>query len=333
MNSSTWMQVAALLYLLLSLGVLWGVFVGLRGIVRLLVGSGETGKRSLLGGDARTRLLGLAITAIIFTPLLGRLVRSLIRLSILLFDRVPRHMLARWRTQSDFCGDAGANCLTDTVLVLVNATAGGISAAVRDSGILGIGVGYVVLWLALWVLATALLNTVKANADAGEPFDMRGLLLGSNHEVTRKNLLFFTVLFVGAYLSLASIAAIPDLRGELDTSSPSGMRDVNRVLAVKGDWDVRYDTVPNPLRLVDSVFYPALAALAPDDAAPPTSPAAPVDTTVRMRPRTPAGGGQPAADSVAADSAAAAADTTADTVAALAAPRAGAAGAVDEAGR
>ena len=277
MESTSWMQVAALLYLVLSLGVLAGVFLLLRGMVRLLAGTGQPGRRSLLGGDARTRLLGLAITTIFFTPLLGHLVRGFIRLAILLFDRVPRHMLARWRDQADFCQDSSAACVTDTVLLLVNATAGGVTAALRDSGLLGIEFGLVVLWLALWVLATATLNVVAANADPGEPFEFRRMLVGREHEVTRQNFLFFAVLLVGAYLSLASIAAIPDLRVDRETRGPDTARGTQPKSLREAAWlaDIKKDAVPDPLRLVDSVLYPTLGA--PDT----VSAAAPPDTTPR----------------------------------------------------
>jgi hypothetical protein len=148
--------------------------------------------------------------------------------------------------------------------VLAQATGGGIASAFRASGILSIGFGYLIFMLALWALATHALNALFARADGGDDLDARELLLDKDFKVARQNFLFFLILFIGAYLSLASIAAIPDLRtekGSVPTAFSSanlGEKLLKNQLTI-GDGSER---MGNPLALVESILYPALVPAA-----------------------------------------------------------------------
>src|SRR5688500_7180559 len=122
MTPTSWMNAAAAVYIVLSLGVVWALLRAVAWLVkRLSHALGSEGK--LLGGDIKIRLLALAVTAMVFTPLLNRIFRALLNLGILLVERVPRQLLAHWRTQSDLCEAAAtARCLGDTLLVPLKAT-------------------------------------------------------------------------------------------------------------------------------------------------------------------------------------------------------------------
>jgi hypothetical protein len=263
MKSVDWTLVAAALYVILALLVLWAVFRGLWAAARAVAGSFGT-KGTLLAGSARIKLLGLAGSALLFTPLINRLARAVLNLFVALTDRLPRHLLTHWRTQVDVCDPAGARCLGDTLLVLAQATGGGIASAFRASGILSIGFGYLIFMLALWAVATHALNALFTPAEGGDDLDARELLLDEDFKVARQNFLFFLILFIGAYLSLASIAAIPDLRpekGGVPTAFSSGnlsQKLVKQQLTI-GDGSGGMD---NPLALAESILYPALVPVA-----------------------------------------------------------------------
>jgi hypothetical protein len=288
MTPNSWMNVAAAVYILLSLLVLYGLFRGVAWLLRRLSRAlGSEGK--LLGGDIKIRLLGLAVTAVLFTPLLNRVFRALLNLFVLLIDRVPRQLLAHWRTQADLCSaEAAARCVGDTLLVPLKATGVGIAAAVRDSGLLSIGLGYVVFMLALWALATHTLNALTTRKHGEERLDVHELLLDDNFKVFRQNFLFFLILFVGAYLSLASIAAIPDLREE-EGAVPTGFSGATLAENLgKVEWgvDVKRDVLTDPLALADSLFYPGLASLGRAADRPVSNAAATTTTTTTTAPAT-----------------------------------------------
>ena len=295
MTPTSWMNAAAAVYIVLSLGVLWAL---IRAVTWLVKGIGRAlgPEGKLLGGDVKIRLLGLAVTAVLFTPLLNRIFRALLNLGVLLVERVPRQLLVHWRTQSDVCSvNATASCVGDTLLVPLKATGAGIAAAFRESGLFSIGLGYVIFMLALWALATHTLNVLTRAKDGEERLDIHELLLDDTFKVTRQNFLFFLILFVGAYLSLASIAAIPDLREE-EGGVPTGFSGATLAENLgKVEWgvDVKRDVLTDPLALADSVFYPGLSTLPRGEARPPaatpTTTPVPRDTGV-IRPRTPRNG-------------------------------------------
>ncbi|HYR09764.1 MAG TPA: hypothetical protein VEQ60_18455 [Longimicrobium sp.] len=273
MTPTTWMNAAAAVYIVLSLGVLWALIRAVAWLVRRIGRAlGPEGK--LLGGDVKIRLLGLAVTAVVFTPLLNRIFRALLNLGVLLVERVPRQLLVHWRTQSDVCSvNATASCVGDTLLVPLKATGAGIAAAFRESGLFSIGLGYVVFMLALWALATHTLNVLTKAKEGEESIDVHELLLDDQFKVTRQNFLFFLILFIGAYLSLASIAAIPDLR-EDEGGVPTGFSGATLAENLgKVEWgvDFKQDMLTDPLALADSVFYPGLSTLARTGDRPPAA--------------------------------------------------------------
>jgi hypothetical protein len=129
MKTAASMNVAAVVYALLALLVLLLLF---RGIVRMVrvIGRGLGREGTLLAGDLKIKLLGLATAAILFTPLLNKLARALLSLAVLLMDRVPREMLAHWQRQATLCDPTDAvRCAGETLLVLVRATGAGIASA------------------------------------------------------------------------------------------------------------------------------------------------------------------------------------------------------------
>jgi uncharacterized membrane protein YgcG len=154
-----------------------------------------------------------------------------------------------------------------------------------------VGLGYLVFTLALWVGATHVLSALTIRKTGEERIDVHDLLLDKDFKVFRQNFLFFLILFIGAYLSLASIAAIPDLRVEKGSvpqrfSAKTLRENMTKVgLTTTADKDA-----PNPLALVDSLLYPGLFTAPPAAAAQPKASFTPVrDTTgpVRSRPAQP----------------------------------------------
>ncbi|CAA9316179.1 MAG: hypothetical protein AVDCRST_MAG89-1412 [uncultured Gemmatimonadetes bacterium] len=287
MKPVDWTLVAAVLYVALALLVLWAVFRGLWAAARAVAGSFGT-KGTLLAGNARIKLLGLAISALLFTRLISRLIRAVLNLFVALSDRLPRHLLVHWRSQADLCDPAGARCVGDTLLVLAQATGAGIASAFRASGILSIGFGYLVFMLALWAVATHVLSAAFNSGDGDKDLDVRDLLFEDRFKVTRQNFLFFLILFVGAYLSLASIAAIPDLRAEqgpLEHDNPGQHSKLTGLGKVELGGTDRPD---NPFAPLEPILYPGLAAASRDAPKPrpkPTSDTAtPADTNTTPRP-------------------------------------------------
>lgn len=264
MKNTGWMEAATFLYVLLALvallAVLWGLFWLFRKVFRAL-----SGKGTLFGGDARARLGGLAVTAILFTPLLNLIARGVASFAVGVVERVPRQALVQWRTHRELCESAPASgCEGDSLLVLLRAVGAGIGSAFRESGLLSVGLGYVIFALALWVLATHALHSLTTRKQGEERIGLRDLLLDDDFEITRKNGLFFLILALGSYLSLASIAAIPDLREERGGTRPGGVGDTTKFtrFGVSQRIDATQDSLPDPLAMADSVFNPGASRYA-----------------------------------------------------------------------
>lgn len=259
------MLLAAVIAVILAGLSLWLTYALVRWVARMILGTSKegSGHGQVIDAEPRIRLLGLAIACLLFAPLISRLIRASATLLTLLAERLSLAAMTSWRQQAELCElSSRAECMQLTTLGLLQAAGGALGSAARDSGLAQVQFGYLLFFLALWVLAAELLETLmEPGKDDKRRLDLKDLLLSRKHWITRQNLLFFVILFVGTYLSLASIAAIPDL-SEAEEGGPvaQSFDKVNDKL--KGSGITVSKAPANPLSQVHMVLYPTDTATA-----------------------------------------------------------------------
>ena len=254
------MLVGAALAILLGLLAVWLSVTLVRGLTRIVLGT-RRGRRGappppVINSEPRLRLLGLAIACLLFSPLVSRLVRVTVTFLALLVERLSHNVLVTWKQQADLCAlSSPAGCVEMTALALLRAAGSALGSSVPESGLARFPYGMLLFFVALWVLATELLEAL-VNDGEGERrrLDVKEVLLSRTYRITRQNLLFFVILFVGTYLSLASIAAIPDLSAA-DEGTP--VAPGRSVLDKLTGLDLRVSKATgNPLQQVHAILYP-----------------------------------------------------------------------------
>jgi hypothetical protein len=200
--------IVVLLLLLISIWFIARRF--LRWAVRL-----ASRDNTLLGNDPRARLLGLGIAVVFFPSVVGRFVMAAVYLFLGLLYGLPAPMARGWEAvQKVPCMDDHevANCMVQSGLLLTRAVGEGLGEAFSYARIGDLPLGRLVLFLTVWAFASGMMGAVGSD-DASSPLFQRARKgIAQMAPASRANTLFFTILVIGAYLSLAAIAAIPDLQ-------------------------------------------------------------------------------------------------------------------------
>jgi len=182
---------------------------------------------SLFGSDPKQRLISLGVAALAFPNAVRALAGASLNFITQLLVDAPRELFSRWQAGINFCNvPAGCTSGPSSACGDPMACIGGLSFGFTDawahaldnafSGFSPASFPYLdlVLMLAVWAVAALFLGGPQG-VEAGDASPRRTWLqdaLGSLSQATRHNIVFFAILVVAGYLSIAAIVAIPGLQ-------------------------------------------------------------------------------------------------------------------------
>ncbi len=254
--------VVAIVYFILALIGLYVVYRLLRTIVRKLVGLLSNG--SVFGGDQKTRLIGLGIVALLFPGIFVGVGSALISIIGNFFVDVPRDLILQWQSSQSMC-TAYTNidlsfCTTQLGYGFVQAWTSAIADTLERFGPTYIPYGRLVLMLAVWAGISMLLkaSTAKEHAEGEEQSTRLQVWFRDLKSPMRENLLFFLVLVVAGYLSIAAITAIPGLEESAAPAENVSLAQLQKELDVTRKQYV--DRIPEQINFAEA---PATATAVP----------------------------------------------------------------------
>ena len=211
----------------------WLFYKITRGLVRVV------GKVSVATGeDTKTLLISFAIANLFFPSTLLILAQNLSSFFLELFARLGQRMTAAWSNSLSQC-DLIISDLGIGVSDCIGRLGLGFFTACIESLIDAYNLNELQSWpfvsllfiLAFWVIIAQILGqSVQMGSPTNQPrwlFAMRGL-----SEAKRKNMLFFLLLIIAGYLSIAAIAAIPGLQENVQTSAEVSVENLRQQLNV-----------------------------------------------------------------------------------------------------
>lgn len=176
------------------------------------------GMRAACGGDLRTTLIGLGVATLLFSSVVPAVIGAALSFAIDFLSQLPNGLMRGWQVAESCRAGGGAGlrepsrCVIELAFGFGRAWADAIRAAGRFSSL---PFASLLMFLAVWAVVGQLLTApaVAPEAAAGaRPW--LAVVYGRLRPATRHNLLFFVVLGIAMYLSIAAIAAIPALREE-----------------------------------------------------------------------------------------------------------------------
>jgi hypothetical protein len=217
------------IYVVLSLGSwLFALIVIIKLLGRTVGLWGRGG--GLFGTDPRQRLISLGVAALAFSNVVRALAGALLNFVTQLLVGAPHELFSRWQAAINFCnlpaGSAGCTSGPNSTCGDPLACLGSLSFGFTDawartldnafSGFDPASFPYrdLVLMLAVWAVAALFLGgpQVAEAGDAAQRKTWLQNLLGGLSHATRLNIVFFAILVVAGYLSIAAIVAIPGLQ-------------------------------------------------------------------------------------------------------------------------
>ena len=227
-------DIAAIAYIALTI---IGMLIAYSLLKRLFRKIGEIWSReSLFGGDHKTRLISLGLVALFFSKLFFSLANAIIFFIGNIFVDVPRSLFTNWQANQSFCtstSDEGIRlCAGQMGFGFVQAWTSGISDSLNRFGPTYISYSQLILMLALWA-AVALFLSAAPSKDKNEGAEHKLRLqfaLDRLSPTTKQNIVFFFVLVVAGYLSIAAIAAIPGLEEAAVPSEAIGVERLEQQL-------------------------------------------------------------------------------------------------------
>lgn len=169
---------------------------------------------TVFGVDAKSRLIGLGVAVIFFPTVLPQIIGALISMfttiirngSSILFENVGNNITNCRDDNLTVClGQIGMNFLQTFSIALNNAL----------QSLNQIPINRLILLLCVWAFTGYLLDQAQSGPDNGDDKGKNQWIkqiFYNRKSVTIKNMVFFLILIVGAYLSVAAIAAIPQLQ-------------------------------------------------------------------------------------------------------------------------
>jgi hypothetical protein len=220
------MLLTATAYIAISIiSVLVVLFIVYRILRRLVV---RTNSNSLFGGDAKTFLLSLALAVIPFPTVLPTFVRAVARFVIDLVRFIGGALKANWDRlyATPNQTDPSPQAIIDLGFGFLSAWTDSIVNAYNNIPPYLPYMNLIFL-LALWALLAYLLNqtpsTDGTNIVRGRAWLQNAFNYSRLNPSAVRNLLFFLILGLGAYLSIAAIAAIPSLQEESTETEAVGV--------------------------------------------------------------------------------------------------------------
>ncbi|HEX5840285.1 MAG TPA: hypothetical protein VFY26_20775 [Anaerolineales bacterium] len=215
--SFTIVDVAAILYGLLAIIVLLAAFRFLRWLFRK-VGEVWT-QASLFGADPKTRLVSLGIAALLFPRAVFSLANAIIYFIGNFFVSAPRQLLDNWINAQFSCSEGSTEglryCFGQLWFGFIQSWTEALSNSIDRFGPAYLPYNQLVLMLAVWAVVAVLLSEGPADEGDSRPeaFKLRlQSAIDGLGRTARLNIMFFLVLVLAGYLSIAAIAAIPGLQ-------------------------------------------------------------------------------------------------------------------------
>lgn len=194
-----------LIFILITIIFGWWLIRKLLNILRI---------STVFGVDVKSRLIGLGIAVIFFPTVLPQIIGVLVSMftriirngASILFENVGNNITNCRDDSLTVClGQIGMNFLQTFAAVLNNAL----------ESLNQIPINRLILLLCVWAFTAYLLDQAQTTPDEADGNDKNQWIkhiFYNRKSVTIKNMVFFLILIVGAYLSVAAIAAIPQLQ-------------------------------------------------------------------------------------------------------------------------
>ncbi|MFN7944777.1 MAG: hypothetical protein U0Z53_05460 [Blastocatellia bacterium] len=190
--------------------LLYLMFRLLRGIFRIWSrGDG------LFGEDLRTRLISLGLATLFFPAVLPSFIGAMINLVVRLFRDVLVELPRNWEFIRQMCGrdSETTNCIAQSGIFFLTGWGRAVANVILSLEPVALPWGQLVLMLALWAVIARFLSPGAADQSGTATGHWRIYdALAGLRPVTRQNMIFFLVLALAGYLSVAAITAIPGLR-------------------------------------------------------------------------------------------------------------------------
>ena len=269
MNSVSPFDIAAFAYIILTVLGLIIIYSILKRIVRKL---GEVwSQESLFGSDQKTRLLSLGVVAILFPSIFFSLGSAIINFISNFFVDVPKALLSNWLAGQAACAGAYEQtslCIGKLGSEFIQAWTSALSDSLEGFGPSSISYSRLIIMLAVWT-GVALFLSAPSSKDHTEGSGQKTRLqhtLNRLSPAAKQNIVFFGILLVAGYLSIAAIAAIPGLE---ESAVPSETVSLERLQQQLDEAFAEYQArIPQDLQLSDPFSTPVAATGTPMDATP-----------------------------------------------------------------
>jgi len=173
------------------------------------------------------------------------------------FVDVPQSLFTNWQANQAFCSDYNPNislCVSQMGYGFVQSWTSALSDSLNRFGPGYVSYSKLVLMLAVWAGVALILSANssrdKDNQDASEQKIRLQHVIDRLSDTTKQNLMFFSVLVLAGYLSIAAIAAIPGLE---ETAVPSEAVSVERLeQQLQEAFDQSQARIPEQLQFPES---------------------------------------------------------------------------------
>lgn len=222
-NGLTPVDITAIVFVVLTIIGLAIVYNVLKRIIRKIAEVWSKG--NIFGSDVKTRLISLGVVAILFPNIFYFIGSAIIHFIESFYVDLPQSLVRNWQTNQGFCQTYNPDlsfCVTQLGSGFIQAWALSFSKALNYFGPSYIPYSKLVLMLAVWtgiaLLLSASTSKDKDRHEGAEPETRLQHLIDHLSPTTKQNLMFFLILVLAGYLSIAAIAAIPGLE---ETAVPS----------------------------------------------------------------------------------------------------------------
>jgi hypothetical protein len=208
--SGAYVGISLLLFLLAA----YLFYRALRGIARLVR------QRAVFGATPLATLIGLGIALLLLPTVVPDFVSALVRITLDFFNGVPDRLASQLGGVREYCSSWAkdsvnfADCAAVVAFAPLRAVASVIRQAAIDAKFVWLPFGDLLLFFVLWAGCSHLLSGALRPARDGQRRWSAGIGKAYHHlgYGGRQNLLLMAILLIGGYLSIAAIAAIPELK-------------------------------------------------------------------------------------------------------------------------
>jgi hypothetical protein len=178
----------------------------------------------IFGPDLRVRVVSLGIAVYFFPNDFSQFINAIISFFFTILRQLPNSMIQLWLSEKaiEKYSDLDSRLASRLIFGTLYNWSTTIADAFNTSGIRGLRFGSLILLVATWTFVAHVLSLFVSpeqplGTPARNPLLERLRTLAPN---TRINIVFFTILAIGGYLSIAAIVAIP---GFQEGPAPEGL--------------------------------------------------------------------------------------------------------------